>query len=103
MATQTVAQGQRVLSWARGTSDALPADVEQWNTDLSDPVPVAQRLGDWLSKQNPGGPVTFISNAGMNASPSPLSGADPAELSKAIRVDLEAGVRVGAAGRTRHV
>jgi hypothetical protein len=42
-------QGQRVLSLARVTSYALPAYVGQWNTDLSDPVSVAQRLARVLA------------------------------------------------------
>ena len=94
MATRLAAAGQRVVSLALGRSDAMPDHVEQWDVDLSDPVPVARRLHDWLVAQHVERTtsVTLISNAGVNTTPAPLAHGDPAELSRALRVDLEAAV-----------
>jgi NAD(P)-dependent dehydrogenase (short-subunit alcohol dehydrogenase family) len=94
MAEQLAGSGHRVLSLARRRSDALPEAVQQWEADLSDPVPVTERLRTWLAGQSPAevASATLISNAGTNTAPGPLSHADPAELSRALRVDLEAAV-----------
>jgi NAD(P)-dependent dehydrogenase (short-subunit alcohol dehydrogenase family) len=95
MAAQLAGSGHRVLTLARHRSANLPREVQQWEADLSDPLPVARRLGDWLAAQSPP-PMgaTLISNAGVNTAPGPLSRADPADLSRAVRVDLEAAVLV---------
>lgn len=94
MAAQLAETGYRVVSLARRRSDALPDAVEQWQADLSDPVPVAQRLRAWLAEQPAPAETTLISNAGVNTTPAPLSHADPAEISRALRVDLEAAVLI---------
>lgn len=94
MAEQLNESGHFVISLSRRHSDALPTAVEQWQCDLSDPVPVAERLRTWLGRQLPSevAGATLINNAGTNTAPGPLSGGDPAELSRAMRVDLEAAV-----------
>lgn len=96
MARQLAGSGHRVLSLSRRRSDALPEQVEQFEADLTDPVPVAARLRDWLARQplSQIASATLISNAGVNTTPGPLSHADPVELSRALRVDLEAAVLV---------
>lgn len=94
MAAQLAEAGQRVISIARHHGDGLPGAVEQWEADLSDPVAAAERLAGWLGEQDAAAAAgaTLISNAGVNTTPEPLSHADRAELSRALRVDLEAAV-----------
>lgn len=68
--------------------------LEQWAVDLTDPIPVAERLGRWiLSLAEAGGaqqPLNLINNAALLAEPGDLASADLADLSRAMRVSLEA-------------
>lgn len=92
---QLLARGHHVLALARRPT-ALPvpagARLESWTVDLADPLPVAARLADWLAAQEPAAlaSVTLVHNAGVVAPPAPLSASDPAALSNALRVGLEA-------------
>jgi NAD(P)-dependent dehydrogenase (short-subunit alcohol dehydrogenase family) len=92
---QLLARGHHVLSLARRPTELpVPAGgrLEAWTVDLADPLPVAERLARWLAAQNPAAlaSVTLVHNAGVVSTPAPLSASDPAALSSALRVGLEA-------------
>lgn len=78
----------QALAAARG------APLTQWAVDLADPALPAQRLAEWLDRQDPGALAcaTLINNAGVVSTPAPLGQAPLAELSNAIRVGLEAAL-----------
>ncbi len=92
---QLLARGHHVLALARRPT-ALPvpagARLEAWTVDLADPLPLAERLAGWLAAHGPAGcaSVTLVHNAGVVSPPAPLSASDPAALSNALRVGLEA-------------
>lgn len=71
----------------------------QWSADLSDPVPVAQRLHAWLAAQDGAAlqNLTLIHNAGQLPAPGALAQQSAAAISQAIRVGLEAALLLGAA------
>jgi benzil reductase ((S)-benzoin forming) len=81
------------LAQARG------ARLEQWQHDLADPVPVAQRLQRWLIDDGPDdyAQATLINNAGALAPPAPVADSDIGTLAAALRVSLEATVLLTAA------
>jgi NAD(P)-dependent dehydrogenase (short-subunit alcohol dehydrogenase family) len=106
MAEQLLQPGRRLLCISRGSDDALAvrareagAELEQWQQDLADPVPVATRLAAWLQALDAKAfdSVTLINNAGTIGRPSPLSEAVPADLAQALRVGLEAPMLLTAA------
>ena len=112
MAEQLLQPGRRLLCISRRSDDRLAeqareagAELEQWQQDLGDPVPAAERLGAWLRALDAQAfdSATLINNAGTVGHPCPLSGAVPAELSQALRVGLEASMLLTAAflGATR--
>jgi len=67
--------------------------------DLSDPQPVATQLALWLGKllTNSLESATLINNAGVIPTIAPLSASDPLELTRALRVGLEAPMLLTAA------
>jgi NAD(P)-dependent dehydrogenase (short-subunit alcohol dehydrogenase family) len=102
MAEQLLKSGHRLLTLSRHTADlwvVQGSDLEQWAVDLVDPAPVAARLEDWLTKQaglHPGS-VTLINNAAALSTPAPLHGSTADDLSRALRVGLEAPLLLSAA------
>ncbi len=113
LAQQLLIQQNRLLCISRNASPALAemaqqvgADLTQWTADLSDPVPVATRLGLWLTDQHAPDVTSavLINNAGVIPKIAPLHDSDPAELAHALRVGLEAPLTLTAAflARTRH-
>ncbi len=66
--------------------------LSQWNADLSDPAPVAERLHDWLLTLHSGDlhSAKLINNAGVISDLVPLREADTRDLARALRVGLEA-------------
>lgn len=92
LAAQLLARGDRVLGIARQALPEPAPGLEQWRHDLADPLPLAQRLQGWLQAQQGTAieQVTLINNAGVVSTPQPLRDADPAALSNALRVGLEA-------------
>ena len=70
------------------------ARVEQWRRDLSAPAEVAAALEDWLQAVAPTrfDEATLINNAGVISRVGPLHECDDADLSRALRVGLEAPV-----------
>ena len=77
-----------------GLSRHAPADAkfEQWPCDLADAAPVAARLAQWLAGFAPShfASATLINNAALVTEPQPLADSEPAALSAAVRVGLEA-------------
>jgi len=78
---------------------AVGASLEEWTLDLADPMPVAARLEAWLRAQDG---QTFESAALVNNAAAitelvPLEDSDAAELSRALRVGLEAPLLLTAA------
>jgi NAD(P)-dependent dehydrogenase (short-subunit alcohol dehydrogenase family) len=100
MAQQILQPGQRLLTLSRNAAplQAPPgADLLQWTHDLADPVPLAARLHEWLATQAGVASVTLIHNAALLSRPGPLAQADADELSRALRVGLEAPLLLSAA------
>ncbi len=92
VARQLVARGTRLLTISRHRNDTLPAEVTQWTADLAEPAPVAQALAQWLAAQGADAwaSVTLIHNAGVISRLAPLSEVPADDLSRALRVGLEA-------------
>lgn len=99
---QLLGNGHRVLALARRTVD-LPvppaAELICWTVDLAAAAPVAQRLADWLSTQDPRAlqSATLINNAGVMPRPAPLAQVPGEEIANALRVGLEAPALLTAA------
>ena len=99
---QLLAQGHRVLALARQpTLAAVPPGSEliSWESDLVDSAPVAERLAGWLAAQDAQAiaSVTLNNNAGVVSDPAPLSAGRSADLTRALRVGLEAPMLLTAA------
>ena len=105
MAEQLCAPDAMVLCISRASVPDLDqhavrrgAALIQWEADLNDPIPVAQRLQTWLAAQNPGelSSATLINNAGMIGRMGPLDPIDAPTLAMTLRVDLEAPMHLTA-------
>ena len=88
MAQQLLAPDAVLLCISRQTNAALQqqaadcgAELLQWQADLSEPEPVAERLREWLQALDPAqlASATLINNAGVLAFASVVSG-DPKDL-----------------------
>lgn len=106
MAEQLLSARHFVLCISRHANEALAAraaplgaSLEQWALDLEDGVAAAARLARWLGSRPAGSfdGATLINNAGVMPRLAPLSDADPADLARALRVDLEAPMLLTAA------
>ena len=107
MAAHYLADGAFVLGVSRKQSTELKAygagGLEQWPVDLSDPLPLAKRLGAWLSdfESRVGGAlpkrVRLIHNAALLSDPGNVAEGDPANLAQSLRIGLEAPVALTAA------
>ncbi|WP_342618264.1 SDR family NAD(P)-dependent oxidoreductase [Rhodoferax sp. GW822-FHT02A01] len=82
------------------------AELLQWQADLSDAAPVAQRVGDWLLALDTDtlASATLINNAGVIPALTPLREGEATELARALRVGLEAPMLLCGAflGATQH-
>jgi NAD(P)-dependent dehydrogenase (short-subunit alcohol dehydrogenase family) len=100
IATQLRARGARLLTLSRRPNSQLdgPA-VEQWAVDLAEPVAAAARLQAWVAAlpRDALASLTLINNAAGLATPAPLAASDALELSRALRVGLEAPALLSAA------
>ena len=106
MAAQYLADGAVVLGLSRGQSAGLKArgagGLEQWPVDLSDPLPVAERLGAWLAdfERRAAGAlpkrVRVIHNAALLSDPGNVAEAEAAELARSLRIGIEAPVALTA-------
>lgn len=99
MARQLLVQGHTVLCISRTHQDALAqhaqqtgATLLQWCHDLADSTALCARLESWLRAQGSTAwsSATLINNAGMIPRIGPLSQSDAADLTRALRVGLEA-------------
>lgn len=105
MAEQLCAPDAMVLCISRASVPDLDqhaarrgAALIQWEADLNDPIPVAQRLQTWLAAQNPRewSSASLINNAGMIGRMGPLDPMDASTLAMTLRVDLEAPMQLTA-------
>lgn len=99
LAEQLLTKDALLLCISRNTNDQLVqlaatcgAELLQWQADLSDAAPIAQRLRDWMQGLNASqlASATLINNAGVIPALTPLSAGDAADLARALRVGLEA-------------
>jgi NAD(P)-dependent dehydrogenase (short-subunit alcohol dehydrogenase family) len=106
MAQQLLAPGHTLLTLSRqpdpalqATASAAGADLHSWQADLADAGPVATRLAEWLRGQDAAAfaSATLINNAGVIPAIQPLRDADGDDLARALRVGLEAPMRLTAA------
>ena len=106
IAQQLLQPGQRLLCISRKSDEALAAlareagvELDQWQLDLSDPVPASERLAAWLQGLDASAfdSATLINNAGTIGRPRPLSEAVASELAQALRVGLEAPMLLASA------
>ncbi len=77
---------------------AAGARIEQWRRDLSHPAEVALALEGWLQAVDTGrfAEATLINNAGVISRVGPVHESDDADLSRALRVGLEAPILLSA-------
>lgn len=100
MAQQLLQRGEvTLLALSRGSDTALEETAAesgslllQWQVDLADPLPAAQRVSDWLASLNAQSfsSATLINNAGTVGRVASLAQAELADLAQAVRVGLEA-------------
>jgi benzil reductase ((S)-benzoin forming) len=113
MAEQLCVPDAVLLCISRKASDSLAAraraqstPLTQWQADLADPVPVAERLRSWLAGWDGAAfaSATLINNAGVVDPIGPVDAADPLAMARLLRVDLEAPVQLCGAflAATRH-
>ena len=106
MAEQLLKPDAVLLCISRGSSEALAlqaascgAELLQWQADLSDAAPVAQRLREWLATCKPSelASATLINNAGVISELTPLRDGEADDLARTLRVGLEAPMLLCAA------
>lgn len=100
MARQLRESGHHLLTLSRQPSAQLDGPgVEQWAVDLAQPAEAAARLQAWVRAlpRSEIGSLTLINNAASLADLAPLGDVDPADLSQALRVGLEAPMLLSAA------
>ena len=106
LAEQRLAPGAVLLCLSRGTHPTLDqlaarhgATLTQWPMDLSDPLAAAAALAGWLDGQDGEAfdSATLINNAALLVDTVPLEDAAAGDLSRALRVGLEAPVLLSAA------
>jgi NAD(P)-dependent dehydrogenase (short-subunit alcohol dehydrogenase family) len=106
IARQLLEPGHALIGIARQQNAALAiaaqnrgVALEQWQADLGQPLPVAQRLQAWLEAQPPGRftRACLVNNAAMVGAPGPVESSSLEALSAAVRVGLEAVLLLSAA------
>jgi NAD(P)-dependent dehydrogenase (short-subunit alcohol dehydrogenase family) len=109
MADQLLGAGHRLLCLSRHRNEALAtkaastgASVEQWETDLAQPLEAAARLQAWLDGLSAAESASFasatlINNAAALTRIGAIDDCSEGELSAALRVGLEAPVLLTAA------
>jgi NAD(P)-dependent dehydrogenase (short-subunit alcohol dehydrogenase family) len=102
LAAALLVPGTHVLTMSRAAS-ALPvpagAQHDDWQVDLAEPLPVAERLAAWLAHHDARhfASASFIHNAAALSTPAPLADVPLGELQRAARVNLEAPLVLSAA------
>lgn len=106
IAQRLLQPGNSVLCISRSTNDALAEQANdagvklvQWSQDLALTTRAGARLEQWLREQGSSNfaSATLINNAGVVARIGPLSDADADDLSRALRVGLEAPMQLTSA------
>ncbi len=101
MAEQLLGMGHTVLGLSRQANAQLAAHPHctQWAVDLLDSTTVATRLEDWFITQahTPWESVNLINNAGVITTIAPLSAVQASDISRSLRVGLEAPMQLCAA------
>lgn len=106
LAEQLLAPGVTLLAMSRQEhprlgerASAAGASCEQWSVDLAEPLAAAARLGAWLGgiETQRFATATLINNAAALARAGPLETSEPEDLSRALRVGLEAPLLLAAA------
>ncbi|MBS7806776.1 SDR family NAD(P)-dependent oxidoreductase [Variovorax sp. PCZ-1] len=98
LAQQLILPGNALLCISRKTNDTLASLAEeqqvpltQWAEDLNDAAPVAKQLKAWLAKQPLAyDSATLVNNAGVIPQIAPLSDVPAHEITRAMRVGIEA-------------
>lgn len=105
MARQLLTQGHTVLCISRHESEALqdhaataPGTLLQWTHDLADSAGLRERLNGWLADaaNGPWHSATLINNAGVITGIAPLGDVEADDLTRALRVGLEAPMQLTA-------
>ena len=105
MARQLIKPSHSLLCISRNDSPELAAaaatagaSLLQWTHDLADSEGISARLREWLQHQNPAhlASATLINNAGVIPPVVPLRQSQPADLTQALRVGLEAPMALSA-------
>jgi benzil reductase ((S)-benzoin forming) len=102
IARQLLDRGERVLTLQRVPDPGLDdgsGRLEQWACDLADPQPVAQRLAAWIRSCRPESvrSLTLVNNAAALSTLADLGAVGRTELSRALRVGLEAPLLLSSA------
>lgn len=100
VAEQLLARGEHVIAISRRAPDGLSSPrLQHWPADLAEAGAVSVRLHDWLTAQGPRAfaAVNLINNAGVISELAPLADVGDADLANAVRVGLEAPMRLTAA------
>lgn len=106
MAAQLLSANHFVLCISRNANEALASraaklgsQLEQWPLDLEHSVEAAAMLEQWLGSRKADlfTSATLINNAGVMPRIAPLSASDPIDLTRALRVGLEAPLLLTAA------
>lgn len=106
MAEQLLSANHFVLCISRNANEALASraaklgsQLEQWPLDLEHSVEAAAMLEQWLGSRKADlfTSATLINNAGVMPRIAPLSASDPIDLTRALRVGLEAPLLLTAA------
>jgi benzil reductase ((S)-benzoin forming) len=98
LAQQLILPGNALLCISRASNDTLTklakeqsVPLTQWSADLNDAAPVAQLLNGWLAEQPLAyDSATLINNAGVIPQIAPLSDVPASDITRALRVGIEA-------------
>lgn len=106
VAEQLLARGEHVVSISRRAPEGLSSPrLQHWSADLADAGAVAARLRRHLQAQGAQAfaSLALVNNAGVISELAPLGEVDGDDLARAVRVGLEAPLRLTAAflGATR--
>jgi NAD(P)-dependent dehydrogenase (short-subunit alcohol dehydrogenase family) len=100
VAEQLLARGEHVIAISRRAPEGLSSPrLQHWSADLADAAAVSTRLHDHLRAQGEQAfaALALINNAGVISALAPLGEVDGEDLARAVRVGLEAPMRLTAA------
>lgn len=97
IAQQLLIDGHELLCISRHSHPGLATSAErggipltQWQADLADAAALSERLRVWLRERAGALSATLINNAGVIPAIAPLSGVPVQDISRALRVGIEA-------------